>query len=389
MGAVVLSPSMLSAVNILSTIQSQMETIQERLATGKRVNSPLDDPNAFFTASALSSRADQLSALADTLKTAQSTVTAAGDGLNTIQSLLSEAQTIANEALQSAGTVAPVVTGTLSGLTTASVIASTGGSATRFKAGDTVTVSDGTTTATYTAANNDTVQTFLSAVNNTSGLKVVASVNASGQIQLTATSNVTLTIGGTVNGAGGGSLSSILGLTAGATAPGANTTLRQSLASQFDAIRGQIDQAAGDASYSGTNLLTGSSLSVKLNETGSSTLTVAGGSVTSTGLGLVASTNGWQTNADINTALTNINNAIATVQATSASLGASGSILQTRLDFNKAMSDTLNSGATDLTASDGNADSALLLALQTRQQLAETTLSVAHGAYASALQLFR
>lgn len=380
---------MLSAVNILSTIQSQMETIQERLATGKRVNSPLDDPNAFFTASALSSRADQLSALADTLKTAQSTVTAAGDGLNTIQSLLSEAQTIANEALQSAGTVAPVVTGTLSGLTTASVIASTGGSATRFKAGDTVTVSDGTTTATYTAANNDTVQTFLSAVNNTSGLKVVASVNASGQIQLTATSNVTLTIGGVVNGAGGGSLSSILGLTAGATAPGANTTLRQSLASQFDAIRGQIDQAAGDASYSGTNLLTGSSLSVKLNETGSSTLTVAGGSVTSTGLGLVASTNGWQTNADINTALTNINNAIATVQATSASLGASGSILQTRLDFNKAMSDTLNSGATDLTASDGNADSALLLALQTRQQLAETTLSVAHGAYASALQLFR
>ena len=380
---------MLSAVNILSTIQSQMETIQERLATGKRVNSPLDDPNAFFTASALSSRADQLSALADTLKTAQSTVTAAGDGLNTIQSLLSEAQTIANEALQSAGTVAPVVTGTLSGLTTASVIASTGGSGTKFKAGDTVTVSDGTTTATYTAANNDTVQTFLSAVNNTSGLKVVASVNASGQIQLTATSNVTLTIGGTVNGAGGGSLSSILGLTAGATAPGANTTLRQSLASQFDAIRGQIDQAAGDASYSGTNLLTGSSLSVKLNETGSSTLTVAGGSVTSTGLGLVASTNGWQTNADINTALTNINNAIATVQATSASLGASGSILQTRLDFNKAMSDTLNSGATDLTASDGNADSALLLALQTRQQLAETTLSVAHGAYASALQLFR
>ena len=389
MGAVVLSPSMLSAVNILSTIQSQMETIQERLATGKRVNSPLDDPNAFFTASALSSRADQLSALADTLKTAQSTVTAAGDGLNTIQSLLSEAQTIANEALQSAGTVAPVGTGTLSGLTTASVIASTGGSATRFKAGDTVTVSDGKTTATYTAANNDTVQTFLSAVNNTSGLKVVASVNASGQIQLTATSNVTLTIGGVVNGAGGGSLSSILGLTAGATAPGANTTLRQSLASQFDAIRGQIDQAAGDASYSGTNLLTGSSLSVKLNETGSSTLTVAGGSVTSTGLGLVASTNGWQTNADINTALTNINNAIATVQATSASLGASGSILQTRLDFNKAMSDTLNSGATDLTASDGNADSALLLALQTRQQLAETTLSVAHGAYASALQLFR
>jgi len=65
----------------------------------------------------------------------------------------------------------------------------------------------------------------------------------------------------------------------------------------------------------------------------------------------------------------------------------SDTILQARMDFNKSMSDTLSSGATQLTAADVNADSALLLALQTRQQLAATSLSLAHGAYASALQL--
>lgn len=388
MGDVILSPAMLSAVSSLNAIQSQMTALQTRLATGKRVNSPADDPNAYFTAQSLNARATSISGLSAGIQTAQDTVEAANNGIKSIQALLTSAQSIAYQALGSAGTVAPVVTGTLAGLTTSSVIASTGGTSTKFKAGDTVTVSDGTTTATYTAANNDTVQTFLTAINGTSGLKAVASLNASGQIQLTATSNVTITIGGTVAGAGGGSLSSILGFTAGATAPGANSSLRQSLAAQYDSLRAQIDQAAGDASFDGTNLLGGGSLTVKLNETGTSTVSVAGGNLSSSALGLTASSNSWQLDSDINSALTKINAAIATVSATSASLGSSGTILQTRLDFNKSMVDTLNGGVTDLTANDANADSAMLLALQTRQQLATTTMSIASGAYASALQLF-
>jgi flagellin-like hook-associated protein FlgL len=387
MGDVVLSPAMLAAVSSLSAIQAQMTAVQTRLATGKRVNSPADDPNAYFTAQNLSSRADSIKGLAAGIDAAQGSVNAASNGIKTIQALLTTAQTIAYQALQSAGTVAPIVTGTVT-LTTGTVIASTSGSASKFKAGDTVTVSDGTTTATYTAANNDTVQTFLNAINGTSGLKVVASLNASGQVQLTATSNVTITVGGTVNGAGGGSLGGILGLTAGATAPGANSTLRQSLSAQYDALRAQIDQAAGDASFNGTNLLGGGSMTVRLNETGTSSLNVAGGSLSSSGLGLSASSNNWQLDSDINSALTKINAAIATVAATSASLGASGTILQTRLDFNKSMAQTLTAGASDLTSNDMNGDSALLLALQTRQQLATTTMSIANGAYASALQMF-
>jgi flagellin len=387
MGDIVLSPAMFTAVNTLANIRTQMEAAQTRLATGNRVNSPLDDPNAWFTAQSLSARADSISALTDGLKTAQQTVSAATNGIKSIQSLLTTAQTIAYQALQSAGTVAPTVTGNLT-LTAGTVIASASGSGTKFKAGDTVTVSDGTTTATYTAVVNDTVQTFINAINGTGGLKVIASLNASGQIQLTATSAVSITVGGTVAGSGGGSLSGILGLTAATTAPGANSTLRQSLALQFDSLRSQIDQAASDAGLNGTNLLTGGSLTAKLNETGTSNLTITGGNVNSTALGLSASGNSWQLDSDINTSLTKINAAIASVQATSASLGASSSILQTRMDFNSSMVDTLKSGASDLTAADSNADSALLLALQTRQQLAATSLSIANGAYASALQLF-
>jgi flagellin-like hook-associated protein FlgL len=387
MDSVLLSPNVRSTVNALSSIQAQIDAAQTRLATGKRVNGPIDDPGAYFAAQALTSRADSISALTDSLQTARSTIAAAGNGIKSIQSLLSTAQNLAYQALQASGTTPPVVAGTRGSLTTGTLIASTGGTSTKFKAGDTVTVSDGTTTATYTAANNDTVQTFINAVNGTSGLKVVASLNASGQVQLTATSTVTVTIGGSVNGAGGGSLSNILGLTAGSTAPAANTALRQNLAAQFDAIRAQIDEAAADAGLSGVNLLMSGSLNLTLNETGSSTLAVSGADVTSSGVGLTASGNDWASDSDINASLAQVNSAIASVAASSASLNASDTILQARLDFNKSMSDTLSGGASQLTAADANADSVLLLALQTRQQLAATSLSLAHGAYASALQL--
>jgi flagellin-like hook-associated protein FlgL len=184
-------------------------------------------------------------------------------------------------------------------------------------------------------------------------------------------------------------LSSILGLTAATTSPGANTTLRQSLALQFDAIRSQIDQAAADAGLNGTNLLGSGSLTLNLNESGSSTLTVSGANLSSAGIGLTATANNWASNSDINTSLAKVNAAIASVQASASSLDASSAILQTRIDFNSAMQSTLDAGASDLTASDSNADSALILALQARQQLATSALSIAHGAYASALQLFQ
>ena len=52
------------------------------------------------------------------------------------------------------------------------------------------------------------------------------------------------------------------------------------------------------------------------------------------------------------------------------------------------MINTLNSGADALTASDTNEDSAVLLALQTRQQIAASTLSLTQGADSTALALF-
>jgi hypothetical protein len=376
-----------TALFALTAIQSDLGRLQLRLATGKRVNSPLDSPGAFFLSQSLSNRATSLTGLSDDIANAKSTISAATNGIAAMQTLLNSARSLANQALQSSQVLVTVSGTNSSALTTGTIIASAGGSATKFKAGDTVTVSDGTTTATYTAVSNDTVQTVLDAINNTAALKATASLNSSGQIQITATSNVNVTVGGTLNGAGGATLTSVSGLTAGTTSYATNT-VRQNLAAQYDALRTQIDQAGQDAGFNGINLLTGSSLSVTFNETGSSSLSVSGATINSSGLGAAASANTWQLDTDINTTLSNISAAITSLQSYSTSYSSTSAVIQARSDFNSSMINTLNTGADQLTASDPNEDSAMLLALQTRQQIALTALSLSHEADSTALKLF-
>jgi flagellin-like hook-associated protein FlgL len=374
-----------AALAALSAIQSDMNRVQTRLATGKRVNKPMDNPGAFFLAQSLLGRASSLSSLTDSISSAQGVISAANSGIAAIQSLLSTAKGLASSALQYAQTLVTVTGSHSTPFTTSSTIASTSGSSTRLRAGDTVTVSDGTTTATYTAANGDTIQTFLDAINSATGLKVTASLNGNGQLQFNATSNVSVTIGGTLTGTG--TLSGVLGLTAGTTSYATNT-VRQNLALQFNDLLSQIDQAAKDASFNGVNLLDGSTLSVKFSEDGSSSLSVAGVALSASGLGLSGSSNNWQLDTDINASIDAITSAVNTLKAYAATYSSMSAVIQARADFNSAMIDTLNGGADALTTTDVNEDGALLLALQTRQQIATTALSFVQGANANVLKLF-
>ena len=240
----------------LQLVSNDIDDVQTRLATGKRVNSAFDDPSAFFVSSSLNARAASLNQLVNNVSAVKSAVDAANNGIQAITSLLNTAQGLATSALQSANTLVKVTGSNAAALTTATVIASTAGSPTKLKAGDTITVNDGTTTGTYTAANNDTVQTLLNAINGTANLKATASLNSSGQITFSATGTNNITIGGTQGGVG--TLVGVTGLSAGTTSFTANA-LRTSYAAQFDAIRTQINSAVNDASFNGVNLLSGGS----------------------------------------------------------------------------------------------------------------------------------
>ncbi len=368
----------------LQLVSNDIDDVQTRLATGKRVNSAFDDPSAFFISSSLNARAASINQVVSNVSGIKSAVDAANNGIQAITSLLNTAQGLANSALQSANTLVKVVGNNTTALSTSTVIASTAGSPTKLKAGDTVTVNDGTTTATYTAANNDTVQTLLNAINGTANLKATASLNSSGQITFAATSTNNITIGGVLGGSG--TLNGVTGFTAGTTSFTANA-VRTSYAAQFDAIRPQIDAAVNDASFNGLNLLSGGSKTVALNETGSSSITLAGTNISSANLGVAASTNSFQMDTDISTALANITSALTTLQSQTSALGNSSAILDARTQFNKSMAATLQSGADDLVKSDSSADGALLLALQSRQQLAATSLSLTNNSDKMALRL--
>lgn len=80
-----------------------LNTTQERLSTGKKVNSALDNPINFFTSAGLSSRANDLSRLLDSVGNAVQTVAAADKGISAITKLIESAQATARQALTSAG----------------------------------------------------------------------------------------------------------------------------------------------------------------------------------------------------------------------------------------------------------------------------------------------
>jgi len=91
MNEVSMSASTRSALLSLSSMNSQIDKLQTRLATGKRVSTALDDPNAFFTATGLTGRASALDGLMTGITNAQSAITAANQGITAIRSLLNSA----------------------------------------------------------------------------------------------------------------------------------------------------------------------------------------------------------------------------------------------------------------------------------------------------------
>ena len=319
---------------------------------------------------------DDLSNLLDSVGNATQTLQAANNGITSLTKLVQSAQAIAQQAQQSAATTGKY-SGTVSGLTGASTFTAT--------ASQTITVSDGTTTATYTlAATGNTVQGLIDAVNNTASLKVKAELSSDGKVLLEATGTNTIVIGGTAVAAD----SAAIGIVSGTTAAGTTNSTRSSLASQYDALRTQIDQLAGDSGYNGVNLLNGDGLKVVFNEKGTSSLSISGVKFNSTGLGVTASTNSFQTDKDLGDALTNLSNALNTLRSQASAFGSSLSVVQTRQDFTKSMINTLQTGADNLVLADTNAEGANLLALQTRQSLATTSLSLAAQASQNVLKLF-
>ena len=166
-------------------------------------------------------------------------------------------------------------------------------------------------------------------------------------------------------------------------------TAKQDLADagkNYQEIINQYDSLIKDAGYKGINLLQNDKLTVKFNETNTADLSVQGQDMSSQALGF--KTFDWQTQADIADSLAEIANALQSIRNYSSELGNNYSIITTRQDFTESLVNVLTEGADKLTLADMNEESANMLALQTRQQLAINSLSLASQASQSILKLF-
>jgi flagellin len=175
------------------------------------------------------------------------------------------------------------------------------------------------------------------------------------------------------------------------------SSVRQSLMNQFNSLLTQIDKAASDSGYNGINLLNGDDLKLNFNENGTSSIDIQTKDgnglkfvVNSSNLGINTGTAAqFGDNSQLDTLSTTLSTSLTALRTQASSLGSSLSVVQTRQDFTKAMINSLQTGADNLVLADSNQEGANLLALQTRQSLSTTALSLSAQADKNVLQLFQ
>src|SRR5690554_1977525 len=100
MGDISLSKAVRSNLLSLQSTATMMAKTQERLSTGNKVNSALDNPTNFFTAAGLNSRAGDMNQLMDSMANGIQTLEAADNGLTSITKTLESMQSTLRQARQ-------------------------------------------------------------------------------------------------------------------------------------------------------------------------------------------------------------------------------------------------------------------------------------------------
>ena len=377
MADISLTASMRSNLLSLQQTQSLMDTTQERLSTGKKVNSAIDNPSSYYTAQSLTNRASDLNALLDSMGQGIQTIQAANEGIEAITEFVQQAKAIANTARDNA---------TIKGTTSSGTYAA---------ADDTQNITvkiDGVADQDIevTLADTDTLEQaatkIATALNDgTDGVKdaedtVIGGFTATvenGQIKISNSKGIVANVSGTISGI---TFNGEIG----------NSTRTTSM-KQYNEILDQIDQLAKDSGYKGVNLLQGNDLKVVFNEDRSSYLTINGTFADTSDKGLKISRAEDWTNPDneaIDASISELENAITSLRNMASEFGNNYSIVENRENFTESLINVLEEGSDKLTLADMNEESANMLALQTRQQLAINSLSLASQAAQSVLSLF-
>ncbi|MDO8288992.1 MAG: flagellin [Parvibaculum sp.] len=371
MTSVTLSAAVRNNLLSLQGTAKMMADTQNRLATGNKVNTAVDDANSFFTAAGLNNRASDLATLQDSMSLAVKTVNAASSGIDSIQKLVTQAKSVATQALQTTITAAT--------------------------ASETVVATDFTTAAnsglslTFTIGDNAATSVVLTTnIASAGDLKAALSGKVSGLTVSVSGGDITFSVAGGQNFSVSGTAATLA--VGGDIATTSNGKNRDAFVEQYNDLRDQIDQLAADSSFNGINLMNGAgtdkNLTVNFNADQTSTLTLKAVDMSSTGLGLSAVTD-WSTKTAVDATNASLDSAKNTLRTQASTFGSNLAVINNRQSYTQSTIDNLQAGAGDLTLADINQEGANLLALQTRQSLAQTALSLSNQAQSSILSILR
>ena len=359
MSGITLSAAVRQNLLALQSTADMMSQTNSRLATGLKVNSAVDNPNSYFTAQGLNNRASDLSTLQDSMGLAVQTVNAASKGIDGITKLVAQAKSVANQALQT-----KVAANTGSQTVTAKDFSGTGNAKSLdIKVGDTTTSISLSTNITSAGALQAALSGKVTGLTvSTSGTSLKVSVDSGDAVSFSGAAATELF---------------------GGDAKIDNGTSRAKFVQQYNDLLTQIDQLAADSSFNGVNLLqSGATLTVNFNEKQTSKLDIQSVNFSAAGLGLAAQTD-FSTDSAVKAVTNKLDGATTTLRTQASTFGSNLAVVQNRQDFTKNLINTLQTGAAGLTLADTNEEGANLLALQTRQSLATTALSLSNQAQQS------
>lgn len=378
MSDVVLSAGIRSNLLSIQNTAKLLDQTQNRLATGLKVNGAIDNPTSFFTAQGLNNRARDLETLLDSMDRAVNTLGAADEGIKSVIKLIENAKATANQALVTKinpSSASSVLTGIAATAHASQVVG--------IDATDSFTIQVGTAAAVAINIANSTQALSVIVASIAAIPNVTASITSEGKLKIEATNGEDLAITDVA-----GSTANDLGVSGTKT----NGTNRRSFETDFNSLRTQMDQLINDASYQGVNLLKNNNdLTVFFNESQTSSMTINSRLLDTSASGLNISEitgSAWGTDGNIRSAIDQLDEAVTTLRQQASTFGGNLSVVETRSDFTENMINTLTGGASNLTIADTNEEGANLLALQTRQSLGTTALSLASQADQNVLQLF-
>ena len=351
MSSIQLSSAVRQNLLSLQSTADMMSKTQNRLATGLKVNSALDNPSSFFTASALNNRSNDLGGLLDDMGQSIQTLKAADEGIKSITKLVEAAKGKANQALQSSSTDDRTKYATEynellgqieqlakdAGYSGKNLLAGTGNDL------DVVFNEDGTSKLGISAVDYTDTESSLGLAEiagvtaNTPGSFTISDADLANNMDIGDTFIIEDNEGNTL-------------IAAGDPGPGA-TSFSEYIANEIN--------SAGISGLSATfvpGMMTGS-LTVTYTESNVSiddSDTTNDLSKTTSSNFAAGSTSGFETDEQINATLDNLNNALNTLRSQASTFGTNLTVVENRQNFTKSLINTLQEGEGKLTLADTN-----------------------------------